>query len=85
MLGFTKKRFFITLGLSVGIWYFSVLIQGFVGINAPLSGFFSGSMCKLTGFPLAQCVYKNAETYITLNIISWFLIISLLTTFLKRR
>lgn len=88
MLGFTKKRFFITLGLSVFIWVISIFIQFFAGINVKYS-LFSGDRCQLTGFPIADCLYSSSPIPFwaihAVNISMWFLIISLLATFLKRR
>lgn len=81
MLGFSKKRFLITLGLSILIWYVTVIIQGIVGINAPFGILGSGNTCNLTGFPIAQCIYSSNSssmlvwTINIINVIIWFWVI----------
>lgn len=81
MLGFSKKRFLITLGLSIIIWYISVVVQGISGFNAPFSSLLS-EPCKLTGFPIAICLYPTSRTgstwlIILINIFLWFWILHL--------
>ena len=77
MLSFSKKRFFITLGLSILIWFITVLIQGVSGYKAPFNLLSSASICKVTGFPIATCSYSG-KGYIPfwlidlINIFFWF-------------
>lgn len=76
MWGFSKKRFLVTLGLSMIMWYISVLIQGITGFRAPLSLPFSASICKVTGFPLAMCIYDKSVWIVNIvNIVFWFLVL----------
>lgn len=72
-MGFTKKRFFITLGLSILVWYGSVVAQGISGYNAPFNILFSGSICKVTGFPVVACLYGGSVWLVNIiNISFWF-------------
>lgn len=80
MLGFSKKRFLLTLGLSILIWYVSVVIQGITGVNAPFGILGSGNVCNLTGFPVAQCIYSSSlgmSVWVInlINIVIWFWVI----------
>lgn len=89
MLGFSKKRFLVTLGLSGVIWYVTVIIQGITGYNAPFNLLSSGSSCQITGFPIAQCIYvssgKSSVWMINLlNILLWFWFVHLFSSFLFR-
>lgn len=91
MLGFERKRFIITLVLSILIWYGSVIIQGLTGINAPFGILGSESRCNLSGFPVAECIYSSRSSVsvwlinIT-NIIFWFWLIHLvMNLFFKKR
>lgn len=85
MWKFSKKRFFITLGLSILIWYVSVLIQGVTGFRAPLNLPFSASICKVTGFPLAMCLFDNLVWVVNIaNILFWFWATHLLWTWFKK-
>lgn len=85
MLGFTKKRFFITLGLAVGIWFISGVIQVLI---SPTPSSFLGYSCTVTGYPLAKCLshYKNIEifSYYLINILFWFFLIHFIGKFVKR-
>lgn len=56
MWTFSKKRFFLTLGLSIIIWIISNFIQ--LLDNNYWSGGFSllGNLCTLTGYPIALCL-----------------------------
>lgn len=90
MFGFTLKRFLITLGISVGIWYLAVIIQGISGYNAPFNTLFTSSVCKLTGFPIAKCISpgpKEVSVWLinTVNIIFWFFVIHLFWGFFQKR
>lgn len=84
MWGWSKKRFLLTLVLSVVVWYGSVVLQVLTGFNNPLSSFFSGQVCKPTGFPIATCVYYAGKGGVSVwminlvNILLWFWVIHLL-------
>lgn len=85
MWSFSKKRFLITLGLSIVVWYLSVIFQGLSSYNAPFNLLLSET-CKITGFPIARCIYPDPYTVpfwvvILINIIFWFWIIHLITGF----
>ncbi len=73
MLGFSKKRFFITLSLSILIWLVSVFLQGIMFYKVRLN-LFSASSCEITGFPIADCVYDNTKAGLIqlVNIFFWF-------------
>lgn len=87
MLGFTKKRFFITLGLAVGIWVISGIIQGNYTALRSVGTFSTG--CQLTGYPIDVCWFKKYTlsplTAILFNIVFWFFLISLVWKIFKRR
>lgn len=77
-MGFSKKRFFVTLGLSILIWLISGFIQ--VMFNKGESGnYLFGSGCEVTGYPLAMCVSSDNLPLVFLvyviNIVFWFWVI----------
>jgi len=84
MWGFSVKRFLITLGLSVGVWLISVVVQAFM--EAPkYIAFFTQSKCSATGFPITDCIKGIPEVFIYLiNITFWFWVIHLFSSFLFR-
>lgn len=85
-MGFSKKRFFITLGLSVVVWYGSVLVQGISGYNAPFNIPFSGSICKVTGFPIATCLDGRSVWVVNaINMLFWFWVIHLFWNWFEKR
>lgn len=75
MLGFSKKRFFITLGLSILIWLISGFVQVFLN-KGEFGSYVFGTGCELTGYPVALCVSENDKfkffLVLLLNIILWF-------------
>ncbi len=82
MWGFSKKRFFITLGLSVLIWGLSTTAQLFNPANkTSLGGFGLGSSCRLTGYPIAQCInidnFSQFGILTLINILFLFWVLSL--------
>lgn len=80
------KRFFITLGLSILVWYGTVLIQGITGFRAPFNIPFSASICQVTGFPLATCLYgKSVWVVNIINMFFWFWVIHLFWKWFKKR
>ena len=88
MLGFSKKRFFLTLGLSVLVWVISALAQFLTMYNVRFS-LFSSSSCQITGFPIAKCIYQSSDQLpfwiIDLaNIFFWFWVIHIFSGFLFR-
>lgn len=80
MWNFSKKRFFVTLGLSVVVWLVSIVIQGITLYKVTFSLF--GSSCQLTGFPIADCI-RSGSGYLPfwvihiINIFFWFFVIHL--------
>lgn len=82
MLGFNKKRFLVTLGLSVVIWVISIVAQ-FIFNNSDINyGFFTfAKTCEVTGYPFARCIpqYDKSAIYFSylVNILFWFWIIHL--------
>ena len=86
MFGFSDKRFLVAVGLSVGIWYASVIVQGLIGYNAPFNLLATASTCKLTGFPVATFKYDNSYLAIDLvNLVFWFLVVHLFISFILMR
>lgn len=84
MLGFSKKRFFITLGVSIGGYLVGVLAQGLTLYNVSFS--LSGGSCEITGFPIARCFSDNSSATLVqlVNLLFWFWLIHLIFGFLKR-
>lgn len=76
MLGFSKKRFLVTLGLSVLVWLLSGVIQLLVQQDTTFAFFSFGGSCEITGYPIALCISSNDNTkflFISLvNIVFWF-------------
>mgnify|MGYP001599512942 FL=1 len=58
MLGFSWKRFFITLGLSVVVWLVGGLIQALTN-KGEFGSYVFGTGCELTGYPIALCISSN--------------------------
>lgn len=80
MLGFSKKRFLVTLGLSVVVWLVTIVIQGMTLYKVTFS--LLGSSCQLTGFPIADCISSGSGTIPfwvihLINVLFWFFIIHL--------
>lgn len=89
MMGFSKKRFLITLGLSVLVWFASVFIQFTIGYKVKFS-LFGGSSCQLTGFPIADCRYSNPQQMPywiidLVNITIWFFVLHLVWRWQEKR
>jgi len=85
MWGFSKKRFLVTLGISVVIWLISVIVQAFMEAPKYIS-FFTQSKCSATGFPIMDCIKGIPEVFIYLiNIIFWFWVIHLFWGWLEKR
>lgn len=86
MFGFTLKRFLITLGISVGIWIISGIIQALTGFSNYFTIFHS---CSLTGYPIALCISSNDQMKIILisgvNIILWFWILHFVFNLFEKR
>lgn len=79
MFGFSKKRFFITLGLSVLVWLISAVIQAYITFADYLGTFSTG--CQVTGYPIDVCTLIGpnipALPIILINIFFWFWVIHL--------
>ncbi len=81
MWGFDRKRFLITLGLSILVWVVTVSIEFFVGNERVSYGMFIfAKSCDLTGYPFAKCIpsYNFGKLYLFyfLNISFWFLVVN---------
>lgn len=88
MLGFSKKRFLITLGLSVVVWLVSYITQG-VTNKGEFGAYIFGASCELTGYPIALCIpsFQKAKlvgTYLV-NILIWFWVIHLFWSWFEKR
>lgn len=86
MLGFSKKRFLITLGISVVVWLVSGLVQMLTGFSDYFTVFHK---CSLTGYPIALCISSNDQTKVILvsivNIAIWFWVIHLFWGWFQKR
>lgn len=87
-MGFSKKRFFITLGLSVGVW----LVSGFVQVlinKGEFGSYVFGTGCELTGYPISLCISNNDRQKFILivlaNIMFWFWVIHLFWHWFEKR
>ncbi len=73
MMGFSKKRFLVTLGLSILVWVISGILQAVTGFSNYFTIFHS---CSLTGYPIALCISSNdsmkANLISLVNIVIWF-------------
>lgn len=85
----SKKGFFLILGLSVGIWFISILIQSYTEafISGKVGYSFFGSSCYPTGYPFAKCVneFENPFGLYLINIIFWFIVIWLIWKVIFKR
>lgn len=79
MWGFSKKRFLITLVLSIVVWSISVVIQLFSTFSRYIGTFSTG--CQVTGYPIDLCELQSQKTpallVIIVNITFWFWVIHL--------
>lgn len=80
MWGFSIKRFFVTLGLSILVWIISMVVQQFFKSDNVNYGLFSfAKSCDVTGYPLAQCIseYDKGRLYFfyLINLSFWFWVI----------
>lgn len=86
MFGFSWKRFFVTLGLSVVVWLGSGLVQALTGFSNYFTVF---HRCSLTGYPIALCISSNDQTKITLvsiiNIVIWFWVLHFAWNWFEKR
>lgn len=89
MLGFSKKRFFISLVLSVVIWLLSGIVQLVVQQDRTFGFFSFGGSCEITGYPIALCISSNDNVKFMLislvNIMLWFWVIHLFWTWFDKR
>lgn len=89
MLGFSKKRFLVTLGLSVGVWLVTNFIQLLNSNDWPVGFSLLGGSCTVTGYPVALCLASYEKTKILLvylvNIIFWFWVIHLFWKWFEKR
>lgn len=85
MVNFSKKRFLITLGLSVGVWVITNFIQLFNFGYWPLSFSLLGESCTVTGYPFAACLPDHQKfqilTLYLVNIFFWFWVVHLVWGF----
>lgn len=88
MLGFSKKRFVITLGLSILVWIVSIAIQSMTGEGVKYGFFIFAKSCELTGYPLARCISEYYTSKIVaiylFNIFFWFWLIHFFWNFFNR-
>lgn len=87
MLGISKKRFLVTLVLSIFIFFFSVFIQIYDFEDWKLEGFLNLSSCSQTGYPIKICLYNSSQGLVfsigLINIAFWFLVINFLYSLKK--
>ena len=89
MFGFSKKRFFITLGLSILIWVVTNFIQLFNSNYWPTGFSLLGSSCTVTGYPIALCLagyekFKLILVYLV-NILFWFWVLHFVWKWFEKR
>lgn len=86
MLGFSWKRFLVTLGLSIGVWIVTAIIQAYATFGMYLGTFSSG--CQVTGYPIDICTMRGPDVpailVILINILFWFFIIHLFWGWFRR-
>ncbi len=86
MWGFSKKRFFLTLGLSILVWVMSGVLQAVTGFSNYFTIFHA---CSLTGYPIALCISSNDSVKINLisltNIIFWFCVLHFIWKWVIKR
>lgn len=86
MFGFSWKRFFITLGLSVVVWLVSGLIQALIGFSDYFTIFHK---CSLTGYPIALCISSNNQIKVILvsiiNVVIWFWVLHFVWKWFDKR
>jgi len=86
MLGFSWKRFLITLGLSMVVWVISGIVQALVGFSNYFTIFHS---CSLTGYPIALCISSNDQIKVVLvsgvNIVLWFWVLHFAWNWFEKR
>lgn len=79
MWGWSKKRFLLTLVLSVVVWVVTVVIQLFSTFARFIGTFSTG--CQVTGYPIDICELpsRNVPAFLVIivNITFWFWIIHL--------
>ena len=90
MWRFSKKRFLVTLGLSVMAWVVSIIVQFLFKADSINYGFFIfAKSCEITGYPLASCIpyYDKQAIYLTyfINLSFWFWVIHLLGNWMDKR
>lgn len=89
MFGFSKKRFFITLGLSILVWVITNFIQLFNSSDWPAGFSLLGGSCTVTGYPIAACLPEYEKLKIIgiylINIFFWFWVIHLFWGWFDKR
>ena len=87
MWGFSKKRFFITLGLSIFIWFMGSVYQAFATFGKYIGTFSSG--CQVTGYPIDICevgvINIPSVLVIIFNIAFWFWLIHFFWNIFSRK
>lgn len=81
-MGFSKKRFLVTLGLSVVIVIFTSFLTQLYDHEDWELNWLSLSSCAITGYPIKACLYSPRQglliSIFLVNIAFWFLVINLL-------
>lgn len=81
------KRFLVTLGVSVGVWVVTVLIQAYVTFSKYLGTFSSG--CQVTGYPIDVCTLRGPDVpailVILFNIFFWFWVLHFAWNLFQKR
>lgn len=88
MLGFSKKRFLVTLGLSVVVWLISGFVQ-FLTNKGEFGSYVFGQGCELTGYPIALCILSNDKirffSVVLTNIFLWVWVLHFAWRFIEKR
>lgn len=87
MFGFSKKRFLVTLGLSVASWILTMIVQAVTTFQKYIGTFSTG--CQVTGYPIDVCDLSRGFVVsplliIIINILFWFLVVHLFIGFVVK-
>ena len=82
-----KKRFFVTLGMSIFIWLVTCVLEVYGSFARNVATFTTG--CQTTGYPINLCHFEMFRpvpiVLIVFNIIFWFFMVELLRKLIEKR
>lgn len=87
MLGISKKRFLVTLGLSILVWMVSMVVQVYSTFGKSIGTFSTG--CRVTGYPIDGCMIQGSYIppilIMMINITFWFWVIHLFWSWVDKK